>query len=129
MPTRRRSQIARRTPTQAAADARAVEIARQLGRALRDARSGRHATQASVGETAALSPSAVSEAENGHGDDMTLRTWTRLARAAGSDLHAYLERASAAELPRDSVHLRHQELLIRAAIPGGWEGDARGPDR
>lgn len=95
-----------------------------VGRALRDARDGRRATQASVGETAALSPSTVSEAENGHGDDMTLRTWTRLARAAGSDLHAYLERASAADLRRDSVHLRHQELLIRTAIRGGWKAIA-----
>ncbi|MFI5254766.1 MAG: hypothetical protein ACHQ15_04845 [Candidatus Limnocylindrales bacterium] len=47
--------------------------------------------------------------------------WTRVARAANSDLRAYLERATAADQPRDAVHLRAQELIVRTASLGGWQ--------
>jgi hypothetical protein len=58
--------------------------------------------------------------ELGHGASVSLLVWTRVIRAAGSDLRAYLERATAADQPRDAVHLRAQELIVRTAEAGGW---------
>lgn len=40
--------------------------------------------------------------------------------AVGSSLEVYLRHATAADQPRDAVHLRHQELVIRTALAGGW---------
>lgn len=40
--------------------------------------------------------------------------------AVNSTFEAYLKETTAADQPRDAVHLRHQELLIRTAVPGGW---------
>lgn len=126
MPTRRRSRLARRSSSQVRSDARADDVARALGRALRDARSSRGQTQQVLGDLAALAPSTVSEGERGHGADFTLRTWMRLATAAGSGLHAYLERASAAGAPRDPVHLKAQDLVVRTAR-GGWRAMPEAP--
>jgi hypothetical protein len=67
-----------------------------------------------------LSRSLISKMERGHGADVTLIEWTRGARAANSDLRAYLERATATDQPRDAVHLRAQELIVRTAEGGGW---------
>jgi transcriptional regulator with XRE-family HTH domain len=119
MPRRRRS-FTRRTPLHVAADARAADLARSLGRALRDARVRRGLRQIDVGALAALSGSTISELERGRGHDVSLLAWIRAARAAGTDLRAYLETASAAGSPRDAVHLRNQDLVIRMAASGGW---------
>jgi transcriptional regulator with XRE-family HTH domain len=114
---RRRS---RRTPTQVAADRRADEVATYLGRALRDARRTSRKTQAEVASIAGVSRSLISEMERGHGAAVSLTVWTRVARAADSDLRAYLEHATATDRPRDAVHLRAQELIVRTAARGGW---------
>jgi transcriptional regulator with XRE-family HTH domain len=114
---RRRS---RRTPTQVAADRRADEVAVYLGRALRDARRTSRKTQADVSSIAGVSRSLISEMERGHGAAVSLTVWTRVARAADCDLRAYLEQATAAGQPRDAVHLRAQELIVRTAAKGGW---------
>ena len=114
---RRRS---RRTPTQVAADRRADEVATYLGRALRDARRTSRKTQAEVSSVAGVSRSLISEMERGHGASISLTVWTRVARATGSDLRAYLEQATATDQPRDAVHLRAQELIVRTAARGGW---------
>ncbi len=50
----------------------------------------------------------------------TLAAWNRAGRAVGSRLKAYLQEVSAADTPRDAVHLRSQELVIRTAAAGGW---------
>jgi hypothetical protein len=76
--------------------------------------------QVDVGAIAALSGSTISELERGLGHDVSLLAWSRAARAAGTDLRAYLEAASAARSPRDTVHLRNQELVIKVAAIGGW---------
>ena len=119
MPVRIRSQR-RRTPTQAAADRRAAEVAIYLGRALRDARRSSRMTQAAVATSASVARSLVSKMESGRGANVALVEWTRVARAAGSDLRAYLERATATDQPRDAVHLRAEELIVRTAAKGGW---------
>jgi transcriptional regulator with XRE-family HTH domain len=119
MPDRIRHR-SRRTPTQSAADRRADEVATYLGRALRDARRTARKAQAAIALTAGVSRSLIGQMERGQGADVTLLVWTRVARAAGSDLRAYLERATATDGPRDAVHLRAQELIVRTAEAGGW---------
>jgi hypothetical protein len=51
-----------------------------------------------------------------------MATWIRVARGTGTDLRAYLEAVTAAEAPRDAIHLRAQELVLRLAAQGGWGG-------
>ncbi len=51
----------------------------------------------------------------------TLATWDRAAFAVGGRLNAYVDGASAADRPRDAVHLRNQELIARTAKVGGWQ--------
>jgi transcriptional regulator with XRE-family HTH domain len=98
-----------------------------LGRALRDARVRRGLRQVDVGALAALSGSTISELERGLGHDVSLLAWSRAARATGTDLRAYLEAASAAASPRDAVHLRNQDLVIKTAALGGWRAKAEAP--
>lgn len=124
MPTRRRTQVKRRTATQVAADEAASDLATTLGSALKDARATAARSQRTAAEVAGMAHSTIAEAEKGKGDDFTLRTWSRLAAAVGVTLHAYLKRASAADRPRDAVHLRVQELLLQTSAPGGWNGTA-----
>lgn len=40
--------------------------------------------------------------------------------AAGGELRVYIAKISAADQPRDAVHLRNQELIARTAAAGGW---------
>jgi transcriptional regulator with XRE-family HTH domain len=120
MPVRIRSRQ-RRTPTQAAADRRADELARYLGRGLRDARRSVGATQADVARAAAISRSLVSKIERGLAADASLMTWARTAQAIGVDVRAYVAGATATDGPRDAVHLRAQELIARSATAGGWQ--------
>jgi hypothetical protein len=58
--------------------------------------------------------------ERGKAAGMSLRVWVRATDAVGADLHAYLERVSGAERPRDAAHLKHQELVASTAAEGGW---------
>jgi transcriptional regulator with XRE-family HTH domain len=117
----RKNRQGKRTREQAAADRRSDELAGQLGRMLKDARGRRRLTQAAASEIAGLSPSTWSWLEVGRDGRVTLATWNRAATAVGSSLHAYLQDASAADQPRDAVHLRNQELILRASAPGGWQ--------
>jgi hypothetical protein len=78
-------------------------------------------TQTAAASVAGLSQSCWSDLERGRGANVSLRVWVRAGDAVGSDLRAYLERASAADQPRDAVHLRHQELIARTATTGGWQ--------
>jgi transcriptional regulator with XRE-family HTH domain len=113
----------RRTHRQVQADERAGQLAGLLGRSLKSARLDRGLTQAEAASTAGLSQSCWSDLERGHGAGVSIRVWQRAGDAVHGDLRAYLERSSAAEAPRDAVHLRHQELLARVAVDGGWSVD------
>lgn len=126
MPVRRRS-TGRRTSLQVAADRRALDLARALGRGLRQARLDGGLRQADVAARANVSTSTISDLERGVRVDHTLLVLVRAARAAGADLRAYLERATTAEQPRDLVHLRHQELIVRTALGGGWAAQPEAP--
>jgi transcriptional regulator with XRE-family HTH domain len=116
----RNSRAGRRTPRQAAADRRSAEVAGRLGRMLKDARRTAGMRQVDAASIAGLAQTTWSRLETGADGRFTLATWSRAAMAVGSDMDAYLKRTSAASQPRDAVHLRHQELVIRTALGGGW---------
>jgi hypothetical protein len=119
MPPHRYTQR-RRTPRQVRADTRAEHLATLLGRALLDGRRTSGATQEAAAGVAGISQSCWSDLERGRGASVSLRVWIRAASAVNSDLRAYLESVSATTLPRDAVHLRHQELVASTASRGGW---------
>ncbi|CAN5816158.1 hypothetical protein BH24CHL5_BH24CHL5_06780 [soil metagenome] len=77
-------------------------------------------TQRHAARRAGLSQSGWSQLETAGDARFTLGTWDRAAHAVGATLDAFLRHASAATAPRDAVHLRHQELVIRTALAGGW---------
>jgi transcriptional regulator with XRE-family HTH domain len=114
----RRNLAARRTRLQVMADEQAAQLSRRLGALLRDARTEARLTQAAAGRRAAISQGAWSGLERGAA--ATIGTWSRAAHAVGSRLDAHIKRATATDQPRDAVHLRHQELVIRIALGGGW---------
>jgi transcriptional regulator with XRE-family HTH domain len=87
---------------------------------LGDARKAIGATQQEAAGTAGISRGTWSGLEVGGDGRVTLATWNRAAFAVGSRVDGFLKRASAASQPRDAVHLRHQELIIRVASQGGW---------
>ena len=119
---RRGNGATRRTSIQAAADRQAQELARDLGRTLRQARRERRLSQAQAAALAGISPSRWSQLEVRGDAGVTLATWNRAASAIGSRLKAYLGAVSSANQPRDAAHLRGQELVLRTARPGGWHG-------
>jgi transcriptional regulator with XRE-family HTH domain len=87
---------------------------------LRDGRLSLGLTQAQVARRAGVAQSTWSWLESGAGGGAPLSTWTLAATAANASLDAYIRQASAASQPRDAVHLRNQELVIRIAHGGGW---------
>jgi transcriptional regulator with XRE-family HTH domain len=89
---------------------------------LLDARKVGRQTQRSAAAAAGISQSMWSLLERGEDPHATLSTWNRAAMAVDTSLAAYLRESSAAHLPRDAVHLRYQELILRTAAPGGWSG-------
>jgi len=104
------------------ADAHALELAARLGKALREARRASGLTQTQAARRAGISQPTWSLLESGRDARYTLATWDRAAHAVGTVLNAYLPEASAADQPRDAVHLRNQELVLRTAEQGGWSG-------
>jgi transcriptional regulator with XRE-family HTH domain len=96
-------------------------LQKKLGRALKEGRERHEWTQAEAAFKAGLSRSEWSTLELGR-KSSTLRSLNRAAHAVNSSLSAYLEQVSAASLPRDAVHLRNQELVLRVAAIGGWRG-------
>lgn len=109
----------KRTSLQASADRHSVELGKRVGKTLRDARGASHRTQAQASERAGLSQSAWSRLELGD-PRASLAVWDRASFAVGGSLEAFVRRGSGADQPRDAVHLRHQELVIRTAVAGGW---------
>ncbi len=50
-----------------------------------------------------------------------MATWAAAAEAVGEQLVAFLEHIPGASLPRDYEHLKRQQLVVSAAMKGGWE--------
>jgi transcriptional regulator with XRE-family HTH domain len=121
MAVMRRPNGQRRSRLQSAADDAAAVLSTKLGRALRDARARRRLTQAEAAALAGISRSEWSGLELGK-RGATVWMLNRAAFAVGTSLNAYLPEASAADLPRDAVQLKAQELVLRTAKPGGWFG-------
>jgi len=114
----------RRTPAQVRSDDHADRLATFLGRGLKEARAERGRSQRKASALSGISQSGWSKLERGRGANISLRVWIRATDAVDADLRAYLERTSGAEAPRDAVHLRHQELVARTAMPGGWRAQS-----
>jgi transcriptional regulator with XRE-family HTH domain len=87
---------------------------------LRDLRRSSGLTQAEAARRAGTSQSTWSYLEIGGDGRTTLSTWTSAATALGASFDAFVRGASAADTPRDAVHLRNQELVIRVSLSGGW---------
>ena len=104
------------------ADRHATDLAARLGAALRDARKRLRLTQRQGALRAGIDQTTWSRLETNRDSGFTLLTWDRAAHAVGTTLNAFLPQASAADLPRDAVHLRNQELVLRVASAGGWRG-------
>ena len=111
-----------RTRRQAAADRHADELARQAGKALREARRALRKSQSETARIAGISRTRYADLEVRPDGGVTLAVLARAADAAGGRLRLYIAGATAADQPRDAVHLRIQELLVRTAEPGGWKG-------
>jgi transcriptional regulator with XRE-family HTH domain len=116
--------MVRRTRAKVAGDAErhASDLAGKLGLALRDARKRHGLLQAEAAHRAGLDQTTWSRLERDRDAGYTLATWDRAAHAVGGSLEAYVKAASAAAQPRDAVHLRNEELLLRISGPGGWSG-------
>ena len=115
-----RNSKARRTPTQAASDRASAQLAIKMGRMLRDGRSRLRQTQQQCADAAGISRGRWADLEGGRDALATLATWSRAAFAVSGSLEAYVRQTSAADQPKDAVHLRNQELIIRLGKPGGW---------
>jgi transcriptional regulator with XRE-family HTH domain len=102
------------------AERHAAELAKRLGKALKDARTATRLKQAQAAAAAGISQSAWSQLESAGDPRFTIATWDRAAFAVGATLDAFLRRATAADQPKDAVHLRGQELIIRTALAGAW---------
>ncbi len=118
------SRCRHRATKSARADQHAAELAGRLGAALRDARLKLGYRQVDAARRAGFSQATWSSLEIDRDASYTLATWDRAAHAVGTTLNAYLPAATATDLPRDSVHLRNQELVLRTASAGGWRGVA-----
>jgi transcriptional regulator with XRE-family HTH domain len=104
------------------AERHATDLAAKLGKALRDGRRRAGLKQREAAARAGLSQPTWSMLEIARDASFTLATWDRAAHAVGSRLRAYVDDVSVASLPRDAVHLKGQELILRTALPGGWRG-------
>lgn len=76
-------------------------------------------TQAVASGAAGISQGEWSDLEHGS-KSATLATFNRAAFAVGGALDVWVKQTSAATPPRDAVHLRNQELIIRLSKPGDW---------
>src|SRR4051794_3408488 len=118
----RRAAAADRARVGPTADRHASELARNLGKALREARLRADLTQAQAARRAGLSQGGWSRLEHDADPRYTLATWDRAAFAVGTTLNAYLPETTAADAPRDAVQLKVQELVLKTAAAGRWHG-------
>jgi transcriptional regulator with XRE-family HTH domain len=111
----------RRRPTVALeSDARIASIRRELGLDLRRSRRRRHWTQDGAARRIGVTRQIVSRIERG-APDVSLEAIARLAAALDRPLTINLRRDPAAETA-DAGHLGMQELVLRLARRGGWDG-------
>ncbi len=116
----RRVRGVRRSPTQVGWDDSTTESMVSLGRALREARLRAGLTQSRVADLAGVVQGTISAMERGRTATISLLVVGRAARACGTTLHVYLERASGAAQPRDITHLRAQSFVVDLAHGGRW---------
>ncbi len=123
MPPRQR----RASPRRVASRRRATYLAGRLGVALRESRLALGMTQADAADRAGVSQPFWSRLERGRATVASLETLAAAAAAVETELAAFVQARTGADLPRDIEHLRRQELVIRLAAPGGWRARAEAP--
>lgn len=116
----RRVRGVRRTPSQVTWDESASELMAKLGSAIRDARRRAGLSQSELAAHAGVVQGTISAIELGRTATVSLLVLVRVASACGDEVHAYLERASGTDEPRDIAHVRAQSLIVDLATPGGW---------
>ncbi len=102
-------------------------LAGRIGVGLRESRLALSMTQAQAADRAGVSQPFWSRLERGMGTVASLETLTAAAASVHAELAAFIQAQPGAQLPRDIEHLRRQELVIRLAIPGGWQARAERP--
>jgi len=107
-----RRKPARRTPTQAAADRNAVDLARKLGLMLRDGRTRLRLKQSEAADRAGISRGRWADLEAGRSSGATLRTISRSAAAALWSVTDWIDDVGA--IVRDFV--RRVDAVERYAI-------------
>jgi transcriptional regulator with XRE-family HTH domain len=115
-----RNSRSRTSKTAAGAVRHATELAKKLGRMLRDARMASGLTQSQAAQRAGISQGTWSKLELTGNSRFTLATFDRAGMAVEAPLDAYFRHSSAANAPHDVVHLGNQNLVIRTAAAGGW---------
>ncbi len=115
-----RHKLPKRTPLQASADRAAQATADKLATMLKDGRVRFKYRQVDAADRAGMSRGRWADLEAGRGGDAPIATWSRAAFAVGGSLDAWIKQTSATTPPKDAVHLRHQELVIRMSQGGGW---------
>jgi transcriptional regulator with XRE-family HTH domain len=113
----------RATKQEIAGRERAREVARRLGRGLRDARQAAGLTQRAVAAAAGVSQPEIARLEAGRGATARIETWAACAAAVGTQFVGFLERVPGASLPRDIEHLRRQNLVVATGALGGWAAE------
>lgn len=108
------------------ADRHAADLAAKLGAALRDSRTRSKLSQAETAARAGIAQATWSKLERTRDAAFTLATWNRAAFAVGTTLNANLPQASAADEPRDAIHLKAQELVLKSSKPGRLARPPRG---
>ncbi|MEO8625925.1 MAG: hypothetical protein ABI452_04420 [Candidatus Limnocylindrales bacterium] len=115
-----RHKLPRRTPLQASADRAAEATAGKLASMLKDGRVRYKYKQSDAADRAGMSRGRWADLETGRGGDAPIATWSRAAFAVGGTLDAWIKQTSATTPPKDAVHLRNQELVLRLSISGAW---------
>jgi transcriptional regulator with XRE-family HTH domain len=117
VPDRRRR---RATSERLEGQRRAANVGRRIGIGLRDSRLALGLAQTEVADRAGISQASWSRIERGVAGAASLATLSACAAAVGTQLAAFIEARPGSDLPRDSEHLRRQELVIELARGGGW---------
>lgn len=110
----------RATALRTRARVRARYLLSRSGQALREARRRQGLTQAAAAERAGCSQPYWSRLERGAAPAASVETLAAAAYALGTEVAAFIEAVSGADLPRDIEHIRRQDLVVRVAQPGGW---------
>jgi len=106
---------------------RSLYLAHRIGIGLADSRRACGFSQEAAAVRAGVSQSTWSRIERGIVTSASPETLASCAAAVDTQIAAFIEARSGADLPRDIVHLRGQQSIIASARRGGWLARAEYP--